>query len=72
LQCITRVLQRSRRRSRVEGQFKAAIKDKTEAAREIADRLEGKAVQPIVGDITAGIGVTLNIEVVRKKLFGDD
>jgi Mg-chelatase subunit ChlD len=55
-----------------EGQCKAAIKGKTEAAREIADRLEGKAVQPVVGDITGGMSVTLNIEVVRKKLFGDD
>ena len=55
-----------------EGQCKAAIKGRTEAAREIADRLEGKAVQPVVGDNTAGMSVTLNIEVVRKKLFGDD
>jgi hypothetical protein len=55
-----------------EGQYTAAGKGKTEAAREIADRLEGKAVQPIVGDTTAGMSVTLNIEVVRKKLFGDD
>jgi hypothetical protein len=55
-----------------EGQFNAAIKGKTDAAREIADRLEGKAVQPIVGDNTASTSVTLNIEVVRKKLFGDD
>jgi hypothetical protein len=35
-------------------------------------RLEGKAVQPVVGDISGGMSVTLNIEVVRKKLFGDD
>jgi hypothetical protein len=55
-----------------EGQCKAAIKGKTDAAREIADRLEGEAVQPVVGDNTAGMSVTLNIEVVRKKLFGDD
>jgi hypothetical protein len=55
-----------------EGQFNAAIKGKTDAAREIADRLEGKAVQPVVGDINGGTSVTLNIEVVRKKLFGDD
>jgi hypothetical protein len=54
-----------------EGQFNAAIKGKTDAAREIADRLEGKAAQPF-GDETAGMSVTLNIEVVRKKLFGDD
>jgi hypothetical protein len=54
-----------------EGQFNAAIKGKTEAAREIADRLEGKAVQPVVGDI-ASTSVTLNIEAARKKLFGDD
>jgi hypothetical protein len=32
-----------------EGQYTAAGKGKTEAAREIADRLEGKAVQPVVG-----------------------
>ena len=55
-----------------EGQYTAAGKGKTEAAREIADRLEGKAVQPLVGDSAAGMSVTLNIEVVRKKLFGDD
>jgi hypothetical protein len=55
-----------------EGQYTAASKGKTDAAREIADRLEGKAVQPIVGDTAAGMSVTLNIEVVRKKLFGDD
>jgi phage-related protein len=42
------------------------------AAREIADRLEGKAVQPIVWDNTAGMSVALNLEAVRKKLFGDD
>jgi hypothetical protein len=55
-----------------EGQYAAAGKGKTDAAREIADRLEGKAVQPDVGDSTAGMSVTLNIDVVRKKLFGDD
>jgi hypothetical protein len=54
-----------------EGQFNAAIKGKTEAAREIADRLEGKAAQPF-GDDTAGTSVTVNIEAARKKLFGDD
>jgi hypothetical protein len=54
-----------------EGQFNTAIKGKTEAARDIAGRLEGKAVQPL-GDDTAGMSVSLNIEVVRKKLFGDD
>jgi hypothetical protein len=55
-----------------EGQYTAAGRGKTDAAREIADRLGGKAVQPVVGDITAGIGVTVNLEAVRKKLFGDD
>jgi predicted aspartyl protease len=55
-----------------EGQFEAAIKGKTDAAREIADRLEGKAVQPVVGDTTASTSVTVNIEAARKKLFGDD
>jgi hypothetical protein len=54
-----------------EGQYTAAGKGKTEAAREIADRLEGKAVQPF-GDDTAGTSVTVNIEAARKKLFGDD
>jgi hypothetical protein len=54
-----------------EGQFNAAIKGKTDAAREIADRLEGKAVQPISGDISSGMSVTVNIEVAREKLFGD-
>jgi hypothetical protein len=48
-----------------------AIKGKTEAAREIADRLDGKAVQLIVGDATAGMSVTVNIEVAREKLFGE-
>jgi hypothetical protein len=38
---------------------------------EIADRLEGKAVQPF-GNDTAGMSVTVDIEVARKKLFGDD
>jgi len=54
-----------------EVQYTAAGKGKTEAAREIADRLEGKAAQPF-GDDTPNMSVTLNIEVVRKKLFGDD
>ena len=53
-----------------EGQFEAAIKGKTEAAREIADRLEGKAAQPISGDISSGMSVTVNIAVAREKLFG--
>ena len=54
-----------------EGQFNAAIKGKTDAAREIREALEGKAPQAF-GDDTASTSVTLNIEVVRKKLFGDD
>ena len=54
-----------------EGQCKAAIKGKTDAAREIREALEGKTPQAF-GDDTAGMSVTLNIEVVRKKLFGDD
>jgi hypothetical protein len=33
--------------------------------------LEGKAAQPFRDD-TPSMSVTLNIEVVRKKLFGDD
>ena len=53
------------------GQCKAAIKGKTEAAREIREALEGKTPQAF-GDDTASMRVTLNIEVVRKKLFGDD
>jgi hypothetical protein len=40
-----------------EGQFNAAIKVKTDAAREIADRLECKAAQPL-GDESAGMSVT--------------
>jgi hypothetical protein len=48
-----------------------AIKGKTEAAREIREALEGKTPQAF-GDDTASMSVTLNIEVVRKKLFGDD
>jgi len=54
-----------------EGQCKAAIKGKTDAAREIREALEGKTPQAF-GDDTANISVTLNIDVVRKKLFGDD
>ena len=54
-----------------EGQYPAASKGKTDAAREIADRSEGKAAQPF-GDDTPSMSVTLNIEMVRKKLFGDD
>ena len=55
-----------------ERDFRRIAAIKTDAAREIANRLEGKAVQPIVGDNTASTSVTLNIEVVRRKLFGDD
>jgi len=40
-----------------EGQFNRAIKGKTEAAREIADRLEGRGVQPF-GDDAASMSVT--------------
>jgi hypothetical protein len=54
-----------------EGQFKAAIKGKTEAAREIADRLEGKMVQPLGGDPSCSMSVTVNIELAREKLFGE-
>jgi hypothetical protein len=54
-----------------EGQCKAAIKGKTEAAKEIREALEGKTPQAF-GDGEDSMSVTLNIEVVRKKLFGDD
>jgi hypothetical protein len=54
-----------------EGQYTAAGKGKTDAAREIADRLEGKATQPF-GNEPASTSVAVNIEVARKKLFGDD
>ena len=54
-----------------EGQYTAASKGKTDAAREIREALEGKTSQAF-GDDTASMSVTLNIEVVRKKLFGDD
>jgi hypothetical protein len=54
-----------------EGQCKAAIKGKTDAAREIREALEGKTPQALVDD-TPSMSVTLNIELVRKKLFGDD
>ena len=43
----------------------------TDAAREIREALEGKTPQAF-GDDTANMSVTLNIEVVRKELFGDD
>jgi hypothetical protein len=43
----------------------------TDAAREIREALEGKTPQAFRDD-TASMSVTLNIEVVRKKLFGDD
>jgi hypothetical protein len=49
-----------------EGQFNTAIKGKTEAAREIADRLEGRAVQPF-GDDTPSMSVTVNLEAVREE-----
>jgi hypothetical protein len=54
-----------------EGQFNAAIKGKTDAAREIADRLEGEAVQPLSGDPSSSMSVTVNIELAREKLFGE-
>jgi hypothetical protein len=54
------------------GDRKGRTYAETDAAREIADRLEGKAAQPIVGDDTASTSVTVNIEAARKKLFGDD
>jgi Family of unknown function (DUF5681) len=47
-------------------QFRAGIKGKTEAAREIADRVEGKARQSVdvSGDIT--VGLAERIERARK------
>ena len=48
------------------GQARAAIKGKTDAAREIADRVEGKAHQPVEmsGSITTDLAEL--IEAVRK------
>jgi Family of unknown function (DUF5681) len=54
-----------------EGQCKAAIRRKTEAAREIREALEGKTPAAI-GDGGESMSVTLNVNGVRKKLFGDD
>ena len=48
------------------------LRKKLRLDRSIEILSKGKAVQPVVGDITGGMSVTLNIEVVRKKLFGDD
>jgi len=41
------------------------------SAREIADRLEGKAVQPLSGDLSSSMSVTVNIAVAREKQFGE-
>jgi Family of unknown function (DUF5681) len=54
-----------------EGQFNAAIKGKTEAAREIREALEGKTPAAI-GDGGEAMSLMLDVNVVRKKLFGDD
>jgi hypothetical protein len=53
------------------GQCKAAIKGKTDAAREIREALEGKTPAAI-GDGGESMSVMLNVDVVRRKLFGDD
>ena len=37
----------------------------------IADRLEGKAVQPLSGDLSSSMSVTVNIAVAREKQFGE-
>jgi hypothetical protein len=50
-----------------EGQCKAAIKGKTDAAREIREALEGKTPQAF-GDDTCQYGsLTLNIEAVWRR-----
>ena len=53
---------------RAEGREHLAVRIHHPAKREA---LEGKTPQAF-GDDTAGMSVTLNIEVVRRKLFGDD
>ena len=51
-----------------EGQFKAAIKGKTDAIKEITDRVE----RPVGRESSdSGMSVTVNIAVAREKLFGD-
>lgn len=53
-----------------EAQFKQAIKGKTDAAREIADRLEGKAPQEITGKDGSPIPVTVEgIDEALMKLL---
>src|SRR6266550_726210 len=49
-----------------EGQFRAAIKGMTQAAKEITDRLEGKAPQPVElsGPEGGGVNVDLHIHFV--------
>jgi hypothetical protein len=34
--------------------------------------MDGKLAAPLLGAESDSMSVTLNIEVVRKKLFGDD
>jgi hypothetical protein len=55
--------------------YKAAIK----AAKgdhkffcEVRDMMDGKFAAPLFGAESDSMSVTLNIDVVRKKLFGDD
>ena len=48
-----------------EGQFRSAIKGKTDAAREIADRLEGKVAQAVAGTDAGPVEVRIINRIAR-------
>ena len=50
-----------------EGQFRSAIKGKTDAAREIADRLEGKVAQAVAGTDAGPVEVRIINHIARPE-----
>jgi hypothetical protein len=52
------------------GQLHSAVKGKTDAAREIADRLEGRARQPV--DVSGGITVGLAERIERARKASEE